>query len=332
MDIVINQNKDGISEFIKVFKSNSIIEKSKIEELFNTNSYEKLVKLFGNNIGLTEKKQWIDLFYEAYSLNLKSHCYTGNDVIKKNMIMPIIWAIKNIDELDNYTNKVINVINKKEYLKKAMEYLPEINCDIRININYYIFMYNACVEENEILMDIGFANQFSDTQLNDLLAHEMHHYLKDYGNISEEPKKECNDVTRALFALENEGTADMCSFDSLSYIYEHFGYMEKGKLNKVLGNITNYIEQLNYKLEDKLINNNESVSIYSFIMSDEIVHPLGYTMATQIKNFLGIKELIQCTGKPLQFLIKFNIAFEKSTGKKAFSDDIINKLCIIYNR
>lgn len=330
MNIIVNQNKDGINDFIKVFKSNSIIKKSDIEQLFNTNSYEKLVRLFGKNIGLTEKKQWIDLFYEAYNLNLKSDCYLGNDVIKKNVIAPVMWAIKNIAELDSYTNKVISITEKKEYLKKAFEYLPAINCDIKINMNYYIFMYNACVDGNEILMDIGFANQLSDIELNDLLAHEMHHYLKDYVN-SEKPKKGYDDVTRTLFTLENEGTADMCSFDSLNYIYEHFGWMEQGLLKNILENSIDYIEQLNCKLKEKLINNNDSISLYEFIMNNQIVHPLGYTMATQIKNYLGIEELKRCTGKPLQFLLKFNLAFEKNTGKKAFNDDVIEKLHFIYS-
>jgi len=330
MEITINQNKQGIEEFIKVFKTNSIVEKLKIEELFNTKAYKKLVALFGKNIGLSEKSQWVDLFYEAYNLNLISQNYFGEDVIKKNIISPVIWAINNVDELDSYTNKIMNIINGREYIRKALKYLPSIDCDVKININYYIFMYNAAVEENEILMDIAFANELNSFQLNDLLAHEIHHYLKGYIDIDGEPKDGYDDLTSTLRALENEGTADMCSFDGLNYIYEHFGWMEKGQLEKVLSNFNDYIEMLNQSFKDKLINNNNSISLYSFIMNDQIVHPLGYKMASEIKSYLGIEALKQTVGKPVQFLLSFNDAFEESTGKRAFDHRVIEKLRLLY--
>ena len=330
MEITINQNKEGINEFIKVFKTNSIVEKLQIEELFNTKAYKKLVALFGKNIGLSEKAQWIDLFYEAYNLHIKAQSYSGEDVSKKNIIAPVIWAIKNVDELDSYTNKIMNIINGKEYIRKALKYLPSIDCDVEININYYIFMYNAAVEENQILIDIAFANELNSVQLNDLLAHEIHHYLKGCINIYKEPKEGYDDLTLTLRALENEGTADMCSFEGLNYIYEHFGWMEKGQLEKVLSSFNEYIEMLNDRFQEKLINNNKSISLYSFIMNNQIVHPLGYKMASEIKNYLGIEALRQTVGKPVQFLLSFNDAFEESTGKRAFDHRVIEKLRLLY--
>jgi hypothetical protein len=328
MKITVNQNKNGIDDFINVFKSNSIIEREDIEKLFETESHEKLIRSIGKNVRLTEKKQWIDLFYEAYNLNLKSDCYIGNDVTKSNMIAPVIWAINNIDKLDDYTNRIIKIIEEKEYCKKALEYLPKINSDININMNYYIFMYNASVDDNEIFLDVAFANHLNEDQLNSLLAHEMHHYLKDY---IDEPKTEYKDVTRAIWALENEGTADMCSFDSLCHLYEYFGWMEKGMLKKILDNSKEYINLLNDKLKEILINNDESINLYRFIMNDQIVHPLGYKMANDIKNYLGIEKLKQCTGKPFEFILNFNLACEINTGKKAFDDEVIKKLHFIYS-
>ncbi|MEG2290469.1 MAG: DUF5700 domain-containing putative Zn-dependent protease [Clostridium sp.] len=331
MNITVNQNKKGIDDFINIFKSNSIIGRTDIEELFNSESHEKLVISIGKNVGLTEKKQWIDLFYEAYNLNLKSECYTGNDVVKINMISPIIWAIKNIDKLDDYTNRIIEIIDKNEYLEKTFEYLPTINHDININMNYYIFMYNASVYENDIFMDVAFATRLSEPQLNSLLAHEMHHYLKDSIDISTESKPEYKDVIRAICTLENEGTADMCSFHGLCHLYEDFGWMEKGILNEVLNNSTEYINILNRKLKDRLINNDDTIKIYDFIMGNQIVHPLGYKMASDIENYLGIDVLKECTGKPLEFILKFNLSFELSTGKKAFDQQVIDKLYFIFN-
>lgn len=330
MEIRINQNKEGIDEFIKVFKSNSTINRLHIEDLFNSKAYEKLVELFGKNIGLSDKAQWIDLFYEAYNLYIRCQSYSGDNVIKKNIIAPVIWAIKNINELDSYTNKIIKFIEKKEFIRKALKYLPSIDCDVEININYYIFMYNASVEKNEIFIDIALANELNAAHLNDLLAHEIHHYLKGYCNIYEEPKDGYNDLTLTLRALENEGTADMCSFEGLNYLYEHFGGMEKGQLENILINFNDYIKMLNGRLKEKLINKNDSISLYNFIMNNQIVHPLGYKMASEIKNYLGIEALKQTVGKPVQFLLCFNDAFEESTGDRAFDPMVIEKLRLLY--
>lgn len=40
------------------------------------------------------------------------------------------------------------------------------------------FMYNACMEESVLLIDIYFSNEFGEIWFNNLLAHEMHYYLK----------------------------------------------------------------------------------------------------------------------------------------------------------
>ncbi|ABX32136.1 hypothetical protein Pmob_1433 [Petrotoga mobilis SJ95] len=331
MNISINHNIDGIKDFIEVFITYPHINETDIERLLSTKSYEKLISLFGKNIGLAKKTQWEEIFYDAYKLSLEDKQYAGSDIIKKNIIEPVIWAIKNINKLYSYTEKIERIVEKKEFIRKALKYLPPINCDIEIKFNYYIFMNNAAVEGNQVLIDIGFANQLSEVQLNDLLAHEMHHYLKDYINIYKQPQNGYNDVTLSLFTLENEGIADMCNFESLKYIYEKFGWMEKGLLMDILINSNKYINQLNNILKIKLVENNNHVNIYEFLMQNQIVHPLGYKMARTIEEYLGLDELRDCVGNPLKFISKFNTAFEMENSKKAFDDEVIEKLCFIYN-
>lgn len=331
MNISINHNIDGVKDFIEVFKTYPSISKTGIELLLNTKSYEKLISLFGKNIGLAEKTQWEEIFYDAYKLSLEDKQYAGSDIIKKNIIEPIIWAIKNISELYKYTEKIERIVEKKEFIRKALKYLPTINCDIEINFNYYIFMNNAAVENNQILIDVGFANQLSEVQLNDLLAHEIHHYLKDYLNIYKQPQNSYNDITLSLFTLENEGIADMCNFESQKYIYEKFGWMEKGLLMDILKNSNKYINQLNNILKIKLVENNDHVNIYEFLMQNQIVHPLGYKMASTIEEYLGLDELRDCVGNPLKFILKFNKAYEIENSKKAFGNEVIEKLCFIYD-
>ncbi|MDY6895170.1 MAG: DUF5700 domain-containing putative Zn-dependent protease [Thermotogota bacterium] len=331
MNISINHNIDGVKDFIEVFKTYPSISKTDIELLLSTKSYENLIILFGKNIGLAKKTQWEEIFYDAYKLSLEDKQYAGSDIIKKNIIETVIWAIKNINELYKYTEKIERMVEKKEFIRNALKYLPSKNCDIEINFNYYIFMNNAAVEEDQILIDVGFANQLSEVQLNDLLAHEMHHYLKDYLNIYKQPKNGYNDVTLSLFTLENEGIADMCNFESQKYIYEKFGWMEKGVLMDILKNSNKYINQLNNILKIKLVENNDHVNIYEFLMHNQIVHPLGYKMASTIEDYLGLDELRGCVGNPLNFVLKFNKAYEIENSKKAFDDEVIEKLCFIYD-
>lgn len=330
MNIILKHNIEGIIDFIKVFQSSPILKKADIKQLFDAKSYEKLLNLFGPNIGLT-KNEWIDLFYEAYILNLNSEGYVEKDTLRKNIIEPVIWAISNVDKLLNYTEEMINFIDKKTFINTALRYLPKIEGNIELNVYYYIFMYNACVEENIVLLDLPFAKKLSEVQLTDLLAHEMHHYLKDYINLSEYSKNAFNDVTLTLWALENEGIADMCSFESLCTIYEEFGWTDKGLITEILENTAKYISDLNDKMQRKILNEDDSINLYEFIMQNQIIHPLGYKMAKTIERDFGVEELKRSVGKPLEFILKFNQAYKLENGIYAFDENLIERLISIYN-
>jgi hypothetical protein len=331
VNIILKHNIEGINDFIKVFQSNTILKKADIKWLFDTKSYEKLLNLFGQNIGLTKKEEWIDLFYEAYILNLNSEGCVEKDTLRKNIIEPVIWAISNVDKLLNYTEEIMHFIDKKTYINRALRYLPKIEGNIELNFYYYIFMYNACVEENIVLLDLPFAKKLNEVQLTALLAHEMHHYLKDYLNLSEYSKNAFNDVTLTLWALENEGIADMCSFESLWAIYEEFGWTDKGLITEILENTAKYISDFNDKMQRKIINEDDSINLYEFIMQNQIIHPLGYKMAKTIERDFGIEELKRCVGKPLEFILKFNQAYELENGIYAFDENLIERLISIYN-
>lgn len=331
MNIILKHNIEGINDFIKVFQSNTILKKADIKWLFDTKSYEKLLNLFGQNIGLTKKEEWIDLFYEAYILNLNSEGCVEKDTLRKNIIEPVIWAISNVDKLLNYTEEIMHFIDKKTYINRALRYFPKIEGNIELNFYYYIFMYNACVEENIVLLDLPFAKKLNEVQLTALLAHEMHHYLKDYLNLSEYSKNAFNDVTLTLWALENEGIADMCSFESLWAIYEEFGWTDKGLITEILENTAKYISDFNDKMQRKIINEDDSINLYEFIMQNQIIHPLGYKMAKTIERDFGIEELKRCVGKPLEFILKFNQAYELENGIYAFDENLIERLISIYN-
>lgn len=122
----------------------------------------------------------------------------------------------------------------------------------------------------------------------------------------------------------------MCNFKKLTFIYEGFGWMKKVSLNEILNNVEKYINDLANLLYDRIVNKNTNVNINNFIYNNNAIHPIGYTMACDIENTLGINELRQCVGKPIRFIEKFNEAFEIKTNRKIFSERLIENLYKMY--
>ncbi|MGO1368823.1 MAG: DUF5700 domain-containing putative Zn-dependent protease [Senegalia sp. (in: firmicutes)] len=327
MEININIEIDGVKDFCNIFNTKDILNREDIVKLFNKKSYEKLVELFGKNVGLREKEQWIDLFYKAYEIYLdKSKHSNEKDPIASSIIKSVIWSLNNIEKLDSHINRIKRIIISQNFIKKALKYLPDINKDIEINIKLYIFMYNACVEGRVMLLDVSFATLFNDEQLEALLAHETHHYLKE--NI-QKIEKGYEEVGRSLFALENEGMADMCSFEEISFIYEYFGFMKKDMVKVYLENPVRYIKEFSNKLRDRIVLNKD-VKLHEYLMEEQIVHPLGYTMGKYIESVMGIDELKDCVGKPLDFILKYHYALKQETNEELLDRETIEKLMCIY--
>lgn len=331
-NIKIDFNLEGIRDFISTFNTDRTISKEEILNMLNKPAYSEFVSLFGCNFVSTKSEDWADIFYEAYKLAIDNKEFEGDDVVKRNIVLSVIWAINNVEQLEKYTNKVSEILSSKDFLIKAINYLPDLSVKgIDITLKYYIFMYNACVQGGRVLVDVPFCLMLGNEGVNDLLAHEMHHYLQNYLDISEgQPKEEYLSVIWPLEKLVSEGIADMCNFKNLIFIYEGFGWMKKGSLNEILNNVEKYINDLANLLYDRIVNKNTNVNINNFIYNNNAIHPIGYTMACDIENTLGINELRQCVGKPIRFIEKFNEAFEIKTNRKIFSERLIENLYKMY--
>ncbi|NBI05408.1 DUF5700 domain-containing putative Zn-dependent protease [Senegalia massiliensis] len=328
MKVSINFKTDGVIDFYNIFNTKNILKKKDIVNLFDKYSYEKLLELFGKNVDLIEKDQWINLFHKAYILYLNnSKENVEENPVKSSIIQSVLWTLNNIENLNKNVDRIEKIINRQAFIKETLKYLPNINSDIEINIELYVFMYNACVEKSVVLLDVSFATLLTEDQLNALLSHELHHYLKEN---CQKPKKGYNEVGKALFALENEGIADMCSFKDICFIYEYFGFMEKGILKDCLENPDRYMREFIKLLRDKLILNKD-IKLNNFLMTNQIVHPLGYSIAKYIENTFGIDELRNCAGKPLNFLLKYNDAVKKNLHKELLDQETIQKLKEIYD-
>lgn len=331
-NIKLNFNLEGIRDFISTFNKDKTVGKEEILNMLNKPAYSEFVSLFGCNFVSTKSEDWADIFYEAYELAMNNKEFEGDDVVKRNIVSSVIWAINNVVQLEEYTNKVSEVLSSKDFLKKAMKYLPDLSeKKIEITLKYYIFMYNACVQSGRVLIDVPFCIRLGNEGINDLLAHEMHHHLQNYLDISEgKPKEEYLDVIWPLKKLVSEGIADMCNFKNLTFIYEGFGWMKKGSLNETLNNIEKYINDLANLLNDRIVNKNTNVNINNSIYNNNVIHPIGYIIACEIENILGIDELRQCVGKPIRFIDKFNEAYKVKNHKEIFSKNLLDSLYKMY--
>ena len=133
-----------------------------------------------------------------------------------------------------------------------------------------------------------------------------------------------------LGKLVSEGIADMCNFKSMIYIYEGFGWMEKGTLSYILANSEKYIKELGEAINDIIVNRNENVNINKIIYNNNSIHPIGYTMAKEIEETLGINDLRKCVGMPVKFLVKYNEAFKINNGSEIFDEEVLKKLYTVY--
>lgn len=98
----------------------------------------------------------------------------------------------------------------------------------------------------------------------------------------------------------------------------------------MLSNVEKYTNDLANLLNDRIVNKNTNVNINNFIYNNNDIHPIGYTMACEIENVLGINELRAWVGMPIRFIEKFNEAFKVKNNKEIFDENLLENLYKMY--
>lgn len=314
-EIIVDDS--GIIEFINLFSVRDGDLREKIEKLFNTSSYQRLVELGGPNIGIYKKDLWIETFKNT----IENSENIVDNIFMRNITKTIRYAFDNLDKIEKLNNYLKNIINTKDFLKIAKQFVPkEIEID-KIRINMVIFMPNAFGINDDMIVDLFLLGNANKDYINGILAHELHHMLRSKVAIEFLVEEKYSDIAQALYWLESEGIADLCNFEATKNLYEEYGYAEKGKMEYILNNINEYLKKFNNLMFSKSMNNSKDEELIDFLSSNSAFHPIGYYMANKINQILGTEILIQCVGNPVKFITTYQQAAELD-GDNSFILDI----------
>lgn len=326
MQISIKHDCSCVNAFIDIFKDKYNISEGEIIRVLYEPSYQTLIKDIGENFSLDDTYEWIQVFNLAYESFKNNNKIITESVFVDLAILSIKDAFNNIGSLSEYTQEIIAILDEKEFIEKAKRYLPNLNKDVTVTIVYSVFMRNAVVENNKIYIDIPFARLLSKSQLNDLLSHELHHYLKEFCEPKIIYSNSSNKIMNFLKMLENEGIANLCNFEAIYSVYKLLG-INVDILNEYnLKNVKDYMISFLKLLEKNISTNN-----FNVCFKDEFIESLkyivmSYHMAKTILDVSGIDTVRSLVGKPVQFLNKYLDCSKLNEFDKYLSERSINIL------
>lgn len=302
MKINIIHDRRCIDEFIRIFKQTSFNTKASIDELLNSPAYQMLIKDIGENFDLATTSQWSELVYQAVG-----DCMISDDVsfFNKLVISSIQTALANIETLNQKTEELIQFIEKQSFIEKAKYYLPECEQEATVTIVYSIFMKNAAVENQKVYLDIPFTYLLTEPQLNDFLAHEFHHYLKDACQVCYPNYNYLPNLMHFLKILENEGVANLCNFASLESIYRILGIDYGASMAERIKTIDKDFDYFFDLLKAQLAHPQTSISFQDEFVTTFTYIPMSYIMAKTIIDQFGVAHLRTLIGNPIAFLKSF---------------------------
>ena len=231
----IKVDDTGIKKFVLLSKSKNI-SKNDIEDLLSCSSYERLIELGGRNIGMKTRDIWVDIFYNTFTENLHNlddTKYSG--FWPQSIIKHIKTAKTNISDIEGFNIKLNNEIKKGVFVKEAINYIPEYITMDKFRVNLLIFANNCFGIGSEMILDISFLGKMSNDDVSAILAHELHHMLREEVAVKYDVVDKYEGIDQALFWLESEGIADLCNFNMTKDLYEDLGHVERGKIEEGRG-------------------------------------------------------------------------------------------------
>ncbi len=322
MNIIVKQNRDGIDKFIKTFKG---LETPDIYELLRSEQYDFFIKNAGENFLKPETRDWYDIFSSAYKTFMYKKKIPTEDFFEGLIYKSIQNGLYDLDELSKATNNIINILKDKKFIHKSLKFLPKIDEEIVIDVRYLVFAQNAVQEGDVIFIDVPFFSQLNEEELNDIMAHEAHHFLKKYIKTYYYGNSRYPRTNHFIKTLENEGVANLCNYTSLDRMYHMLGIFEGRSVIEELQKVDEYL----IKFFSSLINNigEKKDSNYQEFLYDFSYIPMSYFMADKIQKILGVNVLINKVGNPYLFIETFLKIYDFNIeDNNKFKDNIFKSL------
>lgn len=159
------------------------------------------------------------------------------------------------------------------------------------------------VESNTIFIDIPLFSKLTKEEINNIMAHETHHYLKQYIETNYYKNNKYPKTNQFIKTLENEGIANLCNYTSVDRMYSLLGLFKGYSVIDELKNVDKYLVSFFIEL-NKNIGKQEDSDYSEYLNSFNYI-PMSYYMANKILNDLGRNILITTVGKPFEFIRTF---------------------------
>lgn len=325
----VSVDNSGIYNFIELCNK-KIISVEDVEKLLQSDAYNRAINLMGGNWGIGKYDKWKDYFlYALLDSNNINKDNLSNEQIR--FASHIREAKENIDKIVVLNSKIENIIKSKEFVNIASKYAftDKINM---IDVNMLIFGPNAGGYK-EIIIDLLFFSEFHEDEISRVLAHELHHIIRDEYEVIYCVDEKYWGIKQALFWLESEGIANLCNFNETSKLYEMFGYAKPGAIKENSEHISQYIESISNLIVDIYEENKESSELYDYLLENVKFHSIAYFMAKTIKELSGEEAIKMIVGDSLKFIKEYQLVCEGNSRLKnyAFSKsamEVLNKLFI----
>jgi len=313
----------GIDKFwdiIRILERNDEPTEKEWKSLFNTPGYKVLTrrefsqKFFKDNFRL--------VFQPKKKKELEIALKNGKN---RNHLLHYKKVRDNKQKIKDQLRKLKNNNYSRIAVKRTLEYLPQNRVSTYPPVSFVIFESNGR-GSSPIVVDLAASIEWDFMSF---LSHEYHHWYRNK-QIKINERKVANEdklLIDVLGLIEAEGIADMID--------------KKDWYTKPSNSISDYarrfihdvkrtpeiIKILNDSFEKLIKNPKQKSQIGRKILNSlpQRGHTTGYFMARMILEKFSKRELAKCVGNPFDFILLYNRAALKSSGRyPSFSNESIN--------
>ncbi|GEM_PF-4566007 len=308
----INFNFTGAEQFYNLCNKEAVTD-GDIENMLNMECYRNMFGYLVNNWGKNYNKELYD--------NIFKTCFIPNKHSLKPENSNHKWILNYISKLKNNPEKIKRYIetikphlDQEIILKRTFSYLPKSTKEDTVNIYFVVGLNQGCASEHGVFIDNYRATDEYKIKRYTLpwIAHESHHYYRSQFNKTDNQINDKHpELFQAFYWLETEGFAEMAGSIHKDFI----GYINSKKnRNQIYRDFSKNIDSINITLTKYFkdeCSGKDILNVLSPPGKRNIYHETGHLMAYYIESAFGRDVLIKQIGKPIEFVLMYNLAANK---------------------